>query len=551
MTPNTATEQKNIRKTVVLKANDPADIAEAGRLLREGQLVAIPTETVYGLAANALDEQAVLHIFEAKGRPQDNPLIVHISSMEQLPALVREIPPLVYTMAEHFWPGPLTMVMKKADCIPLRTSAGLDTVGIRMPSHPAARAIIDAAGVPLAAPSANTSGRPSPTNARDTLDDMDGKIPAIVDGGASSVGVESTVVDMTHGYPQILRPGAITEEMIAAAVGSASTDEAVLHGLAEGEKPKAPGMKYRHYAPKAPVLLFEGSPDATAKAILETPRESFDAILCFEEYLPEMKKKQSRLVYSLGCSWDHAEHSRRLFTLLRHFDHTGARRILAQCPRTCGANAGTVNRIRKSAGFRCTDCRGGRKVIGVTGRTGSGKSVLSELLRQNGALILDADAIYKELTEQDALMLRELSDRFPGTVKDGRLDRKAMAALVFSDKAALADLNAITHRRVKAVTEERMAASSAKLVLLDVPILFGSELDRLCDVTLAILTPREVSLRRILARDGVTEQEALARLNAQPDDDFYRAHADVLLQNGGTLADYQAAVQTFFEKYCK
>ena len=232
-------------KTELLRRS-AADIAKAGRLLAGGEVVGIPTETVYGLAANALDADAVLRIFQAKGRPQDNPLIIHISRLEQLQELAAEISPAVYRMAEQFWPGPLTMVVRKKDIVPDRTSAGLDTVGIRMPSHPVARAIIDAAGVPLAAPSANTSGKPSPTTARDVLDDMDGKIPAIVDGGSCSVGVESTVVDMTGDYPQILRPGAITEEMIAAAMGEATTDRATLEGLSDDAKVRSPGMKYRH-----------------------------------------------------------------------------------------------------------------------------------------------------------------------------------------------------------------------------------------------------------------------------------------------------------------
>lgn len=543
--------QEKTAQTRLLHANRKEDIAEAGRLLRAGEIVAIPTETVYGLAANALDGDAVRKIFEAKGRPQDNPLIVHISALSQLEALVEEIPPLVYAMAEHFWPGPLTMVMKKSALIPDQTSAGLDTVGIRMPSHPAARAIIEAAGVPLAAPSANTSGKPSPTSARDTLDDMDGKIPAIVDGGACSVGVESTVVDMTRPTPQILRPGAITEEMIAAAIGAAGTDQAVYRGLTEGERPKAPGMKYRHYAPKAPVILFEGAPEDTAQAILDTPHESRDAILCFSEYLPQMKQKQARLVYSLGESWDHASHSRRLFALLRHFDHTGARRILAQCPRVYGANAGTVNRIRKSAGFRSVDCRNGRLIIGVTGRTGSGKSVFSRLFAEKGATVLDADAIYRELTRSDAEMRSAIEARFPGTVTEEGLDRRALADKVFSDQAALSELNRITHHFVRAHIIGQIADAKTRLIVLDVPILFGSGLDRLCDLTLAICTDPETSIRRILSRDGLTRPQAEARLLAQPDDAFYAAHADVLLDNRGTEADFQAAALAFYEKYCK
>ena len=266
-----------------------ADIAQAGRLLAGGEVVGIPTETVYGLAANALDEAAVAKIFAAKGRPQDNPLIIHISALEQLEDLAEEISPAVWQMAEQFWPGPLTMVVKKKDIVPDRTSAGLDTVGIRMPSHPVARAIIDAAGVPLAAPSANTSGKPSPTTARDVLDDMNGKIPAIVDGGACTVGVESTVVDMTGEFPQILRPGAITEEMIRVAMGAVSTDRATLEGLSDDAKVRSPGMKYRHYAPKAPVILLEGAPEDTYLALLEQMQQPWTGVICFEEYLPAIK----------------------------------------------------------------------------------------------------------------------------------------------------------------------------------------------------------------------------------------------------------------------
>ena len=529
----------------------PADIGEAGRLLAAGQVVAIPTETVYGLAANALDEEAVARIFEAKGRPQDNPLIVHISALEQMDALTAEIPESVYRMAEHFWPGPLTMVVKKSDIVPSRTSGGLDTVGIRMPSHPVARAIIDAAGVPLAAPSANTSGKPSPTTARDVLDDMEGKIPAIVDGGACSVGVESTVVDMTGAYPQILRPGAITEEMIAAAMGEACTDSAVLHGLAEGERAKAPGMKYRHYAPKAPVTLFEGAPEDTFAAILAEMDQPWTGVICFEEFYSAIKESKSRLVYSLGYSWDHAEHARRLFSLLRKFDRTGAKRILVQCPRAFGANAGTVNRLRKAAGFQSVDCRKGRRIIGITGRSGSGKSLLSARLAEQGALVLDADKIYAELLKLDCPMTRMLCHHFPGVWKEGVLDRQKLASIVFSDEEALKTLNLITHSQIRAEMHCRTAHSTAPLILLDVPLLFESGIDRLCDVTLAILADREGSLQRIMNRDGIDRARAEARLNSQPDDDFYRARADLLMENKGDLAAFTAKIDAFCEKYCK
>ena len=528
-----------------------ADIAQAGRLLAGGEVVGIPTETVYGLAANALDEAAVAKIFAAKGRPQDNPLIIHISALDQLEGLAEEISPAVWQMAEQFWPGPLTMVVKKKDIVPDRTSAGLDTVGIRMPSHPVARAIIDAAGVPLAAPSANTSGKPSPTTARDVLDDMNGKIPAIVDGGACTVGVESTVVDMTGEFPQILRPGAITEEMIREAMGAVSTDRATLEGLSDDAKVRSPGMKYRHYAPKAPVILLEGAPEDTYLALLEQMQQPWTGVICFEEYLPAIKESKSRLVYSLGYSWDHAEHARRLFALLRKFDRTQAKRIVVQCPRTMGANAGTVNRLRKAAGFQCIDCKKGRRIIGVTGRSGCGKSLLSARLEQLGAQVLDADKIYAELLQTENPMTGMLNHRFPGVWKDGVLDRKKLADIVFSDEQARLDLNFITHSQVKAEMHYRTVHSDSKLIVLDVPLLFESGIDRLCDVTLAVLADREGSLLRIMKRDGIDRPRAEARLNSQPDDAFYRARADLLLHNRGSLAEFEANIDAFTEKYCK
>ena len=528
-----------------------ADIAQAGRLLAGGEVVGIPTETVYGLAANALDEAAVAKIFAAKGRPQDNPLIIHISALDQLEDLAEEISPAVWQMAEQFWPGPLTMVVKKKDIVPDRTSAGLDTVGIRMPSHPVARAIIDAAGVPLAAPSANTSGKPSPTTARDVLDDMNGKIPAIVDGGACTVGVESTVVDMTGEFPQILRPGAITEEMIREAMGAVSTDRATLEGLSDDAKVRSPGMKYRHYAPKAPVILLEGAPEDTYLALLEQMQQPWTGVICFEEYLPAVKEVKSRLVYSLGYSWDHAEHARRLFSLLRKFDRTQAKRIVVQCPRTMGANAGTVNRLRKAAGFQCIDCKKGRRIIGVTGRSGCGKSLLSARLEQMGAQVLDADKIYAELLQTENPMTGMLNHRFPGVWKDGVLDRKKLADIVFSDEQARLDLNFITHSQVKAEMHYRTVHSDSKLIVLDVPLLFESGIDRLCDLTLAVLADREGSLLRIMKRDGIDRPRAEARLNSQPDDAFYRARADLLLHNRGSLAEFEANIDAFTEKYCK
>ena len=225
------------------------DSAQAAAILREGGLVGIPTETVYGLGANGLDPQAVARIFAAKGRPQDNPLILHIPEASWLERYCQSIPERAWALAEAFWPGPLTLILPRKPEVPDAVTAGLDTVGMRCPAHPLCRAIIRLAGVPVAAPSGNTSGRPSPTTAQHMLEDMDGKIDAIVDGGPCTVGVESTILDLTETTPRLLRPGGITLEQLKSVLGEVAVDPAVTRLMGAGEKPKAPGMKYRHYAP--------------------------------------------------------------------------------------------------------------------------------------------------------------------------------------------------------------------------------------------------------------------------------------------------------------
>ena len=236
-------------------------VAGAAAVLRSGGLVAIPTETVYGLGADGLNGAAVRRIFEAKGRPQDNPLILHVPDGTWLDRCCAAVPPLARLLAETFWPGPLTMILPRAACVPDETTGGLDTVGVRCPDHPITRAIITAADTPIAAPSANTSGRPSCTTAADVLEDMDGKIEAVVDGGSCIVGVESTILDLTAFPPRLLRPGGLPLEALEKVCGTIALDPAVTRLMQPGEQPKAPGMKYRHYAPKAPVTVVSGAPE--------------------------------------------------------------------------------------------------------------------------------------------------------------------------------------------------------------------------------------------------------------------------------------------------
>ena len=329
------------------------DIQTAADLLRAGGLVGIPTETVYGLGANGLDPAAVGRIFQAKGRPQDNPLILHIPGADWLERYCRDIPAAAYELARRFWPGPLTMVLRRRDNVPDQVTAGLDTVGMRCPAHPLCRAVIQAADVPVAAPSGNTSGRPSPTTAAHMLEDMDGRIDAILDGGPCSVGVESTIVDLTCTPPRLLRPGGITLEQLRAALGEVAVDPAVTRLMGAGERPRAPGMKYRHYAPKAPVTVVTGEPERSA-AYIAAHAGPGDGVICFEEFLP-MDAGGARPVMSLGPAGDKGEQARRVFDALRAFDHTAVSAIWAQCPDSGGIGLAVTNRLNKAAGFHIVE----------------------------------------------------------------------------------------------------------------------------------------------------------------------------------------------------
>ncbi|MEG2698717.1 MAG: L-threonylcarbamoyladenylate synthase, partial [Ruthenibacterium sp.] len=325
-------------QTELLGSTEPA-IAQAAALLRAGEVVAIPTETVYGLAASALTDAAVRKIFAAKGRPQDNPLISHISSMEMLPMIVREVPEAAKKLAAAFWPGPLTIILPRSKTVADAVCAGLDTAAVRMPSHPVARAIIERSGLPLAAPSANLSGSPSPTTARDVLADMDGKIPLIIDGGSCEVGVESTVISLAGKSPVLLRPGYLTREQLEAALGvPVALSHAIVNPLAEGEKAASPGMKYKHYAPKANVILVQG--DAAAyRAYINAHNADGVFALCFageEDSLPCP-------CVTYGAQDNDAAQAQHVFSALRELDARGAVTAYAHCPQTTGVALAVYN----------------------------------------------------------------------------------------------------------------------------------------------------------------------------------------------------------------
>ena len=333
--------------TIYFDALTPEAVRQAAEIITRGGLLGIPTETVYGLGANALSEEAVLHIFEAKGRPQDNPLIIHIPDASWLARYCEDVPDAAYRLAERFWPGPLTMILPRKKLVPLRTTGGLETVGVRCPDHPVTLAVIREADVPIAAPSGNTSGRPSPTCASDMREDMDGKIDAIFDGGPCRVGVESTIIDLTCQPPRLLRPGGLPLEALQEVLGEVAVDKAVVSLLKDGEKPKAPGMKYRHYAPKAPVTVVTGDPAASA-AYIRAHLPAGAGVICFTEYKDLFP---GRSIHDLGSAHDKAEQARRVFDALREFDHETVTEIYAQCPDTAGLGLAVSNRLKKAAGF--------------------------------------------------------------------------------------------------------------------------------------------------------------------------------------------------------
>ena len=334
-----------------VKHVSPESIEEAAQLIRDGELVGMPTETVYGLGANALDETAVRKIFAAKGRPADNPLIVHVSCLDEIAPLVKCIPESAKRLMEAFWPGPMTLILPKSDAIPSVVSAGLDTVGIRLPSSEAARALIRAAGRPIAAPSANRSGRPSPTTAQHVFEDMDGRIPLILDGGPCAVGVESSVIDATGEVPVILRPGGVTPEMVQEVLGRVSVDEHVMSPLREGEIVRSPGMKYRHYAPQAKTVIYEGATDRVIAAICArydaaTAAGERVAILGFDGH-----DFGARTRISLGHAGSALDAASRLFAALRELDERGETLALCEAVDTAGIGLAVMNRMGRAAAF--------------------------------------------------------------------------------------------------------------------------------------------------------------------------------------------------------
>lgn len=340
----------------ITEENRAAALREAGEIIKAGGLTAFPTETVYGLGGDALNPASAKKIYEAKGRPSDNPLIIHIANMEALPYIVEEVPATAKRLASLFWPGPLTMILKKSARVPYETTGGLDTVAVRMPVHDVALDFIEAAGGYVAAPSANRSGRPSPTTAAYVAEDMEGRIEMILDGGQATLGLESTIVDLTVEPPMLLRPGFVTQEMLSVALGEIRVDETLLRADS-GQAPKAPGMKYRHYAPKGELIVVRGGMQAVTAYMNDTLRQGRaenkkTGVIATDETID---RYQADVCFSVGERGSAKAAAERLYRILRECDDEGVELILSECFDGEGVGAAVMNRLMKAAGYHIVD----------------------------------------------------------------------------------------------------------------------------------------------------------------------------------------------------
>lgn len=499
---------------------DEKDIQIAGKILAGGGLVAFPTETVYGLGADALNDEAVKNIYAAKGRPSDNPLIVHIAEKDDIKPLVKEVTPKAKALMDAFFPGPLTIILPKSDKIGKTVSGGLDTVAVRMPINETAHALIKASGCPIAAPSANTSGLPSPTRAKYVIDDMMGKIDAIIDGGDCEYGVESTVITLATEVPTLLRPGAITKEMLESVIGEVYVAPAVLEGMKDYEVAASPGMKYKHYAPKAKVVIVKGDKEKYEKFV--NSRKNAYA-LCFDGDNIAIPK------VTYGRENDDLSQARELFDALRHLDELGAKKVYAHIPHKDGVGMAVYNRLIRAAAF-CVIDLDKPFTIGLTGPTGAGKGYVGEELKKRGFKIIDCDYYVRKAEEKGSPVLEELAAEFGDDIlTDGELNRRLLAQRAFESKEKTDALNRIVHPKVIELCRQQADG----LCVLDAPQLFEANAQDDCYKVITVVAPDEMRLERILKRDNLTARQAFIRMNAQFDNDYYIKRSDYVIYNDG------------------
>lgn len=496
------------------------DIALAGEIIRNGGLVAFPTETVYGLGADALNEEAVKKIYIAKGRPSDNPLIVHIAEKNDIVPLVKAVTPAAKALIDAFFPAPLTIILPKSDKIGNTVSGGLNTVAVRMPQNETARALIKAAGTPIAAPSANTSGLPSPTKAKHVIDDMTGKIDAVISGEDCDFGIESTVITLAGEIPTILRPGAVTKEMLEAVIGKVEIASAVLEGMKNNETAASPGMKYKHYAPKAKVILINASKEKYENFV-NAKKDAF--ALCFEEDNITATK------VTFGKENDDFSQAKELFDALRQLDELGAKKVYARIPHKSGVGMAVYNRLIRAAAFCIIDLEK-PFLIGLTGQTGAGKGYIGKYLSELGFHILDTDMYARKVCEKNSPYLSLLADEFGNDIiENGNLNRQLLADRAFRSAEKTKRLNSILHPAILDLCKQDSEFPS----VLDAPLLFECRGNEMCYKTVAVTAPAETRKKRIMQRDGITEEQAAARMNAQKSDAFYKENSDFTVINDG------------------
>ena len=572
----------------LLLSSSTEDIQKAAELIRSGGIVAMPTETVYGLAGNALDSSCVDKIYFAKGRPSDNPLIVHIADIDDIEKfdLVKDFPEKARALADHFWPGPLTIILEKTDKVPDKVSGGLDTVAIRYPCHKAAQMLIKESGCPLAAPSANSSGKPSPTSAAHVLEDLNGKIDAVIDGGVCDCGVESTVITLAEDVPRILRPGIITKEQIEAVIGHVQIDSAVLDKPQEGKRVSSPGMKYKHYSPNTKIVLVKANDEKFINFINRSYSDNQRiAALCYNEDIDKIKCK----CISLGSKSDLKEQANRLFDALRQTDTLGADIVYAHCPRAKGIGITLYNRLIRAAAYQVIDLPD-VKIIGLTGQSGSGKSEVAKILKDfvidkgdfnnfckreksvSGGdreyfgdkslrliAVIDADEVAKQAVKEKDV-LENLCAAFGDILNsDKTLDRKKLAKIAFSCEENKKKLNSITHPKILSMMLEK-AKDAAKAqgceaplkkggaVVFDAPQLFEAKCDLYCDVIVSVIADDDLRLKRIKARDNITKEEIFSRFKAQYSKEFFIKKSDYIIENNSSFEKLKEKTLELFGK---
>ena len=515
-------------KTVRLK-DKIEGIKAAAEILKADGIVAMPTETVYGLAASAYSNKAISKVFAAKGRPQDNPLIVHISDMDMLREVVSEFSDAAKALAEKFWPGPLTMVLPKGEKVCDSVSRGLSTVAVRMPENEVARELIRVSGLPLAAPSANLSGSPSPTTANHVIADLDGRIDAVIMSGDCTVGVESTVVSLCVDPPRLLRPGFITAEQLCEVLPSLVIDKAVLEELKEGEKAASPGMMYKHYSPKTEVFLVEADENSFISFV--NKKENCAAI-CFSEEADKIKIK----ALSLGSKNSAEDHAKNLFSLLRECDNLEVSTVYIHAPSKSGVGLAVYNRLIRAAGFKIIKLK---KVIGLTGPTGAGKTLACETAEELGYKVINCDKVAREAADRKDTLSALVNAFGEDVTENGKLNRKALAQKAFSTKENTELLNKTILPFIVDMINEQIENAEEEKILLDAPTLYESGADNICEAVIAVLSSRENRKKRIIARDSLTEEAAELRMKAGKNDDYYKEKTQHIIYNDGTAAEFK------------